>query len=116
MIMKIAIIGSRSFKDYSKLEKSILTHIAVSEIDLIVSGGAVGADSLAESFADKYKIPVKLFLPDWELYGRSAGVVRNKYIIKESDVVIAFWDGISKGTKHSIDLANKQNKKVIIIS
>ena len=51
---------------------------------------------------------------DWERYGRGAGMIRNKQIIADADVVIAFWDGASKGTKNSVELARKAKKKLAI--
>lgn len=113
--MRIAIVGSRGFKNFDFLEKTILDNYKTENITEIISGGAKGADTLAEQFAIKHSIPMSIFTPDWELYGKSAGYKRNIQIIDMSDEVIAFWDGISKGTKHSIDLANKAKKKVMIV-
>ena len=113
--MKYAIIGSRSFNNYDKL-KSILDIIRIEySIDTIISGGASGADSLAEKYAKENNIPLVIYRAEWDKYGKRAGFIRNKYIIDDCDICIAFWDGKSKGTKHSIDLAKSSNKKVLII-
>jgi hypothetical protein len=109
--MKVAVIGSRSFNDYEKL-KDTLSKISIS---LLVSGGANGADKLGEQYANENNIPTKIFLPDWEKHGRVAGFLRNTDIINEAELVVAFWDQTSKGTKDSIDKAEKQGKKVLII-
>jgi len=111
--MKYAVIGSRSFRDYNRI-KTVLE--SFDAIDVIVSGGASGADILSERFAEEKNIPTEIYLPDWDRYGRSAGIIRNKSIIDACDIVIAFWDGRSKGTKNSIDLATKQGKVVKIFS
>lgn len=79
-----------------------------------MSGGAKGADSLAERFAKENNIETMIFPADWDKYGKNAGYIRNKDIISNSDIVIAFWDGKSKGTKISIDLA-KQSSKILFI-
>ncbi len=84
------------------------------EEPIIVSGGARGIDSLAEIEAKNLKIKTIIFKPDWDRYGKKAGFLRNILIINEADKVIAFWDGASKGTKHSIDLAIKQDKPLDI--
>jgi hypothetical protein len=110
--MRVAVIGSRSFNDYEKL-KEVLSKI---DITLLVSGGASGADKLGEQYANEHNIPTKIFLPDWEKYGKRAGFLRNSDIINECELVVAFWDNNSKGTKDSIDKAEKQGKKVLIIS
>jgi len=110
--MNIAIVGSRTFNNYNLLETELLKY---DNINFIISGGAIGADRLAEKFALKYNIKTIIYKPDWGKYGKSAGYIRNKDIVNHADVVIAFWDGQSKGTKHSIDIATATNKKLIII-
>jgi len=114
--MHIAIVGGRDFDDYDLLTKSVIKHYDITEIDGIVSGGAKGADSLAERYAKEHGIYMKVFPAEWDLYGKSAGFRRNVRIITSSDIVFAFWDGHSKGTKHSIDIAKKQNKILHIIN
>ena len=111
--MKVAIIGSRSFNDYQRLCQ-VLNPVK-DKITLIVSGGARGADELSERFAKDNNIKTLIFLPDWDKYGKKAGFLRNKDIVENSDIVIAFWDGVSPGTKSSIDYANNTSKKVKII-
>ena len=114
--MRIAIIGSRSFINFDYFEKTIFTNYKIDNIKEIISGGIEGTDTLAEEFAIKYSIPMSIFIPEWDLYdGEYAVYIRNIQIIDSSDEVIAFWDGISKGTKHSIELANKAKKKLMII-
>ena len=81
---------------------------------MIISGGANGADTLAEMFADKFGCPILIIRPDWDAYGKRAGFLRNEEIVNEADVVLAFWDGESKGTKHTINLTKKAGKKLII--
>lgn len=114
--MKISIIGSRTFNDYDFLKQSILENIAINDIDVIVSGGAKGADKLGELFAEEFNKRTIIFLPDWEKYGKSAGFIRNADIIKNSDFVFAFWNGVSKGTLNSINTAKKLNKKIKIFN
>ena len=105
--MKTAIIGSRN------LEVEIENYLP-SNISLIVSGGARGIDTLAERYADKNGIPKQIFLPDYERYGKIAPLVRNRLIVDNSDSIIAFWDGVSRGTKFTIDYAKARGKEVII--
>ena len=109
--MKLAVVGSRSFNDFNLL-CSKLRQISISEI---ISGGARGADSLGAKFAKENNIKLTVFPADWDMYGKSAGYIRNKRIIENCDQVIAFWDGNSKGTKHSIDLAKQMNKPTTIV-
>lgn len=113
--MKLAIVGSRTFNNYDLLEKSITQIYDLSHITGIVSGGAYGADTLGEQFANNHSIPLLVKKPNWSVYGKKAGFLRNKEIVNDADEIIAFWNGISRGTKITIDCANKVNKKVTII-
>ena len=111
--MKLAIIGSRTFNDYNFLNEVLESFKP--KLTLVVSGAAKGADTLGEKWAIQNKIQTLIFPADWEKYGKRAGFIRNEDIIKNCDCVIAFWDGESKGTKHSISLCEKYNKPYKII-
>jgi hypothetical protein len=113
--ISLAIIGGRNFHDYILLSREVKLFTSGLSISQIISGGAKGADSLGECYAIEYGIPIKILYPDWNKYGRSAGILRNSDIIRESTHVIAFWDGLSKGTKDSINKAQTQNKILKIV-
>ncbi len=108
--MKAAIIGSRTFNDYQYL-KEILGWF---QFERIISGGARGADTLAKRYAAEHGIYLKEHLPNWDRDGKAAGFIRNKLIIADADELIAFYDGSSKGTAHSIKLAEESGKPVHI--
>ncbi len=108
--MKIAVVGSRDFDDYEFLKKILDYHPCTK----IISGGAPGADTLAKQYSAEKGIPMKEFPANWDVYGKSAGYIRNKQIVEVSDEVVAFWNKKSRGTKHTIDLANDANKPVHI--
>lgn len=108
MKLALAVIGSRDFDDYEFLKKIIDYHPCTQ----IVSGGARGADTLAKRYAAEHCIPLKEFLPNWDAHGKAAGFIRNKQIVEAVDELVAFWDGESRGTKHSIDLAEQAGKPV----
>lgn len=110
--MKVAVIGSRDFNDYEEV-KRVLSKINITEI---ISGGARGADTLGEQYAKENNIPTKIFLPDWNTHGKSAGFIRNTDIVNEAELVVAFWDYSSKGTKDSIDKTFKLQKNLLIIN
>ena len=114
--MKLAIVGSRTFNDYDLFVKKLMYYVAIETIDLIISGGAIGTDSLAKEFTVHFNMPYLEFPAEWDKYGKSAGYRRNIDIVRACDEVLAFWDGKSKGTKHTIDIAKQQNKKVTIIN
>lgn len=108
---KIGVVGSRTFRDYSKLETVLEKFLPF----ILVSGGARGADSLAKWFAVKHKLVRIIYTPNWKKYGRAAGFVRNTKIINDSDMLIAFWDGKSKGTKDSIEKARIKNIPIVFV-
>ncbi len=114
--MYIAIVGSRSFSDYELFTEKMIELLVVNTImpTKIISGGAKGVDTLAEQFAEQFNIPTEIIKPDWTL-GRGAGMIRNSEIIKNANVVVAFWDGKSKGTADSINKAKRGNKILYII-
>ena len=85
-------------------------------VTLVVSGGARGADKMGEDWAKEHGIDTLIFPADWDKHGKAAGYIRNEDIIKNCDQAIAFWDNISRGTKHSIFLCEKYNKPCKIIS
>ena len=101
--MKVAIIGSRN------LTVDIANYIP-NGTTKIISGGAKGIDRLAEKYADENNIPKLIIKPEYEKYGKSAPLRRNKTIVENADIVIAIWDGKSNGTKFTIEYAKKIRK------
>lgn len=115
---KIAIIGSRTFTDTKKLFDILDKNFE--KIGMIVSGGAKGADELGRVYAQERGFPCLIYYPRWRSVGgdfdRGAGFKRNYEIIKNCDIVLAFWDGVSNGTRHSLELAKQLNKKIKIVN
>jgi len=116
--MKVAIIGSRNFNNYKLFTEEVKRILKEKEwaIDEVVSGGASGADRLAWQYALVQKIKYTEFPADWKKFGKRAGHMRNTDIINYADVVIAFWDMSSPGTKDSIDKAAMQGKPLVVIN
>lgn len=115
-MLKCAIVGGRDFNDYGFMKKVLDEKFDnLSFVDSIVSGGAKGADTLAERYAKEIGRPVVVFKPDYKKYGRGAALVRNTQIIEYSDVVYAFWDGRSRGTRDAINKAQKLGKILYVI-
>lgn len=110
--MKFAIVGSRDFHPLS------LVHNLVSglpEGSIVVSGGARGVDAAAELAAKRKGFGCEIYPADWNKYGKAAGMIRNTDIVASCDVLVAFWDGESRGTQDSIVKALKMGKQVYII-
>jgi predicted Rossmann fold nucleotide-binding protein DprA/Smf involved in DNA uptake len=116
--MNLAVVGSRTFSNYEYMH-FMLTEILYSYWVwkcTIISGGARGADQLAERFAKEDGHDISIFPAEWDKYGKSAGYKRNKLIVDNADIVAAFWDGESKGTLHTMNLARKQGKPLYIFT
>lgn len=114
--IKAAIVGSRSFTDYQALKKFIANICQENNLRIhtIISGGAKGADTLAEQYADEMGYAKTILPAEWAKYGRAAGHKRNIDIITLCDICFAFWDTKSPGTQHAITLCQKQNKPCYI--
>lgn len=114
--VKIAIVGSRTFNDYSVLQGFIRNKCNEEHLTptAVVSGGARGADALGERYANDYQLPLILHKPDWERYGKRAGFLRNRNIINDCDVCFAFWDGQSRGTADDINICKQMGKPCYI--
>lgn len=107
--MRLLIIGSRSIKDID------ISPYVPKETELIISGGADGVDLIAEKFSDKHKISKLIMRPRYDLYRRAAPLKRNEAMVNICDKVLVFWDGISRGTKYTIDYAKKTGKAIEIV-
>jgi predicted Rossmann fold nucleotide-binding protein DprA/Smf involved in DNA uptake len=114
--MKVIIAGGRDFSDYPLLIESCDQILSDLDNIEIVSGRARGADSLGEDYALERGYDCKIFPADWEKYGKAAGYKRNSEMAEYSDLLIAFWDGTSKGTEHMINIARKKGLKIKIIN
>lgn len=105
--MKVAVIGSR------RLTIGNLKKYLPEDTTEIVSGGAKGVDADARKYALAHDIKLTEFLPNYKRYDRGAAPLkRNLQIIEYSDIVLAFWDGTSKGTKYVIDNCRKMGVEV----
>lgn len=103
--MRYIIAGGRDFDDYDMVRRSVKGIVRRS--DTVISGGARGADSLGEAFAEKNGLDVERYPAEWDKYGKAAGHRRNHRMSLEADGLIAFWDGRSPGTKNMIENAHK---------
>ena len=99
--MKIIIAGSRGFTNYDLVVESC-DHIVKSG-DEIVCGMAWGADMLGHKYAKEHKLKIHEFPADWNKHGKAAGYIRNHSMGDFADELIAFWDGISRGTADASD-------------
>ena len=110
--MRVAIIGSRSVQ--LEEEQDVLPYLPENTTG-IVSGGAEGADQIAEHIAEFLHVPLTVFRPDYARFQRRAPLERNRDIVQHADYVIALWDGSSRGTAHAIEQCIKEYKPVRVL-
>lgn len=122
---RVEIAGSRDFTDFYRLNKVcewIFSVLKISYEDtVIVSGTCHGPDQLGEKFASIHNMKIKQFPANWKLFGKRAGMIRNaqmaNYLIDNlcKNLLIAFWDGKSHGTKNMISLALDRKIDTVIV-
>lgn len=115
---RILVCGSRDYKDYASFSKTMVRYYTLYGIDCIITGMAKGPDTWAYDFAQEFNIPYECYYAQWRQYGKKAGYVRNmEMLIKgRPNLVLAFYDGVSKGTKNMMLLATQSGVKVEVIS
>lgn len=124
--IKVIIAGGRDYANYSFMKKqlnSLFRNVKNTHNITILTGGAQGADRLAEFYAKTHNFKVEKFIPDWNKYASNnpmkknpAGVIRNKEMVDEGTHLVAFWDGVSNGTKNTILTSHKANLKIRVYS
>lgn len=85
---------------------------------LLISGGAKGVDTCAELWAKENSIEIRRVLPDWDKYGKKAGMLRNTDMLNmltDKDILISIWDGESRGSKHMINQAVDRQQSNLFI-
>lgn len=109
---KVIIAGTRTFEDYNLLRDTCDKVLSQYTDIEIVSGSAPGADTLGEQYAKEKGYPIKMFPAYWKTHGKAAGPIRNQQMADYADVLIAFWDGKSKGTRDMIYKAQQKGLRV----
>lgn len=108
--MRVLICGSRSwgasFREFEVMEKRI---ISLPSDAIIIHGDARGADRMGAGIGRARNFKVESFPANWDQYGKKAGILRNLEMLDSGiDLVLAFYDGTSAGTRHTILEARKR--------
>lgn len=109
--MIILACGGRKFRDRYKVYKALNFLHAERGITSLIEGEAPGADTLSREWAEELGIPVQKVPADWDTYGKAAGAIRNKEMLKlKPDGVVAFPGG--NGTRDMINQSIKAGLRV----
>ena len=121
--LRVLVCGGRDYSNVEQLYK-VLDRVdgswesadSTGPISTIISGHARGADQLAEKNANEKNIPLEIYPAQWDVYGKSAGVIRNQEMLDEGlpDLVVAFPGG--KGTAHMVKIAQKANVMMLQVT
>ena len=111
--MKLIIAGSRTFTDYQLLCQALAPDRH--RITQVITGGARGADQLGYRWAWKHAVKHQLYRAAWARFGKSAGIRRNQQLAQAGDVLVAFWDGQSPGTRPIIGCMQQLGKPVVVV-
>ena len=111
--LKIAIVGSRECTQADV--NTILPYIPENCTE-IISGGAMGIDSIAEAAACALHVPFVCIRPDYKFFGKRAPLVRNCEIARRAELVLAFWNYRSHGTHHIIQYCVKNDIPIKVIA
>jgi predicted Rossmann fold nucleotide-binding protein DprA/Smf involved in DNA uptake len=112
-MLTVAIVGSRDDARPAAVRAFVAALARKHPGCTVVSGGARGVDSIAAA-AREVGLAMREFPADWARLGRGAGFVRNRAIVDAAQVVVAFWDGRSRGTAHTIGLAREAGRQVVV--
>lgn len=119
--IRCIIAGCRDFSDYSLLRDTANRIFRDRDIRnlTIISGHCSGADRLGELFASRNKLSCVKFPADWKTYGKAAGPIRNRqmaeYASQQNGMLLAFWDGKSRGTRNMIQLAEEFGLEIHVV-
>ena len=108
--MKVAIVGSRHFAAPDRVVEYVQSLPARASI---LTGSASGVDAAATKAAREKGIPVQVMPASFEeLADASKAAARNQRLVDACDVLVAFWDGASKGTRATVERALDSGKEV----
>ena len=117
--MKVIIAGGRDFTNVNVMAETLnnlqdVDHVIEIEKLTLICGVARGADLTAYKLFKEVGLPVEAYPANWDQHGKQAGFIRNTQMAGVADMLIAFWDGESRGTAHMIDTARKHNLNVLV--
>jgi hypothetical protein len=123
MMIRLIVAGSRTWGDRERLEHCL--DVLTSNLDRgrleVVSGCARGPDTMGAGWARRRGVAVKEMPADWDAEGKAAGFRRNTRMAEyakdgERSLLVAFWDGQSRGTRHVLAEAERLGLEVRVVT
>ena len=119
--LRVIVAGGRDFTNVNVMATALnnlqdVDHVIEIEKLTLICGMARGADLTAYKLFKEVGLPVEAYPADWDQHGKQAGYIRNTQMAGVADMLIAFWDGESKGTAHMIDTARKHHLNVLVFN
>lgn len=108
--MKVLVCGSRRFTNPFAVALHIDSRMReLPTFSRVIHGDAQGADRIAAEAAARHGHLLEPHPADWKNEGKKAGILRNlRMLDQKPELVIAWWDGESRGTAHTIGEARKR--------
>jgi hypothetical protein len=107
----VGIVGSRDYPRPDLVETFV---VSLKPGTIVVSGGAPGVDSIAESVARRIGLTLIVHPADWKGLGRKAGPIQNGLIVESSSRIVAFWNEANRGTLNTVLQAVQRGRETII--
>jgi hypothetical protein len=111
---KLLVTGSRTIRDYQLVRKALLNY----DCKEVIVGGASGVDNIAERYYRNTHstgidlVPVKN--SDYKKFGNYAYILRDRVMANRADYCVAIWDGMSRGTMHTVGFCEERGIPVDI--
>jgi predicted Rossmann fold nucleotide-binding protein DprA/Smf involved in DNA uptake len=108
--VRVAIVGSRHFAVLARVTEYVTS---LPKGASVITGSASGVDAAATKAARESGIPVRVMAASFEeLADSKKSAERNHRLVEACDVLVAFWDGSSKGTRGTVERALDSGKEV----
>jgi hypothetical protein len=107
---RVGIVGSRHFPELERVADYVVSLPSTSSL---VTGSASGVDAVATRAARERGLPVRVLGASFEeAADASSASERNQRLVSSCDVLVAFWDGSSQGTRRTVERALDSGREV----
>jgi hypothetical protein len=110
--LRLLVCGGRGYAEWVAACAALDDVLSRRPIAVVIAGGARGADALAVRWAEDRHLAALVFPADWTTYGKRAGFIRNRQMLREGrpTFVVAFPGGT--GTADMVRASREAGLKV----